>query len=139
MPKDDKPEKKVKDDEDIVIHNPYAVEPRRRLTAKQKVEMFLRHDGKCCVCGEKINSVHEAWDEHVNPLWLNGDNTADNRAPAHEKCARDKTSREARQRSGVRKVAAKHLGARTPKTRPMPGSKKSPWKKKMDGTVERRK
>lgn len=128
MPKDDK----------STPHNPYAVEPRRRMTAKQKVEMFVRHGGVCCICGHKINSVHEAWDEHINPLWLDGDNGADNRAPAHEKCAREKTGREARVRSGVRAVAEKHMGARTAKTRPMPGSKKSPWKKKMDGTVERR-
>lgn len=120
------------------MHDPYKVEPRRPLTQAQKLKMFLRHEGKCCICGEKIDGVHQAWDEHINPLWLSGDNSAENRAPAHEKCARAKTKAEATQRAAGRSKAEKHMGARTPKGAPMPGSRKSPWKRKMDGTVVRR-
>lgn len=118
-------------------HNPFAVEARKPLTPKQKLQMFLRHGGVCCICGGKIDSVRDAWDEHQNPLWLAGDNSAENRAPAHEKCARQKTSTEATQRAKGRRVAAKHFGAKQVK-RPMPGSRKSPWKRHMDGSVSRR-
>lgn len=122
-----------------MTHNPYAVEPREPLTPKQKLQMFIKADGICCICGCKINGVKEAWDEHVNPLWLNGDNSAPNRAPAHEKCARAKTSGEAEVRSKLRNTAEKHFGAKKKaKGRPMPGTKASGMKHRMDGSWEKR-
>jgi hypothetical protein len=99
-----------------MTHNPYAVEIRKPLTAKQKLQMFVEAGGICCVCGFKIDGVKEAWDEHINPLWLNGDNSAPNRAPAHEKCARAKTSGEAEVRAKIRNTAEKHFGAKKPKS-----------------------
>lgn len=116
------------------IHDPYAVEPRKPLTSKQKLQMFIRAKGVCCICGGKINGVSEAWDEHVNPLWLAGDNSAPNRAPAHERCARVKTAKEATDRASIRKKAERHFGAHTSKN-PMPCGRKSKWKKKMNGEV----
>ena len=119
-------------------HDPYHVGPRKPLSPKQKLKMFLEQGGVCCVCGGKINGVREAWDEHVNPLWLNGDNSKPNRSPAHIKCARQKTAAEAGDRSEIRRTAEKHFGARKSKSRPMAGTRASGWKKKMDGSVERR-
>ena len=117
-----------------MVHDPYAVEPRKPLTAKQKLQMFIKAKGRCCICGGQINGVHEAWDEHVNPLWLAGDNSAPNRAPAHAKCARAKTSVEAKERADIRRKAEKHFGAHR-SSNPMPCGRKSKWKKKMDGSV----
>lgn len=121
-----------------MVHDPYSVEPRKPLTNKQRLEMFIRHKGICCVCGHKIDGVRQAWDEHINPLWLSGDNSAENRAPAHRKCAQDKTSKEATERSKLRKSAERHFGAKRPKGPPMPGTKRSKWKKKLNGPPERR-
>lgn len=120
-----------------MTHDPYAVEKRKPLTSKQRAQLFVEHDGVCCICHHKIDSVRDMWDEHVNPLWLNGDNAASNRAPAHVECARVKTAREAKTRAKGRRIAEKHMGARKAK-RPMPGSRASRWKKKLDGTVEPR-
>lgn len=119
------------------MHDPYRVERRKPLTDKQRLQLLIANDGRCCICGGKIDGVHEMWDEHVNPLWLNGDNSAENRAPAHVRCARTKTAAEATKRAKGRRVAEKHYGAKRSK-RPMPGSRASGWKRKMDGTVERR-
>lgn len=119
-------------------HDVYAVEPRKPLTRKQKLQMFIAADGMCCLCGFPINGVKEAWDEHINPLWLNGDNSAPNRAPAHEKCAKAKTAGESTDRAKIRSTAEKHFGAKESKSRPMLGSKRSNFKKKMNGKVERR-
>lgn len=116
------------------VHNPYAVEPRKPLTSKQRMAMFVRHNGICCVCGHTIDGVRQSWDEHINPLWLSGDNKAENRAPAHAKCARVKTAGEATDRSHTRAVAERHFGAKRPKS-VMPGSRLSKWKRRMDGTV----
>lgn len=118
-------------------HNPYTVEVRKPLTSKQRMEMFIRHGGICCICSHPIDGVRQMWDEHINPLWLSGDNKAENRAPAHAKCAREKTASEAPQRAHARAVAERHFGARRPKS-VMPGSRLSKWKRRMDGTVERR-
>jgi len=120
------------------IHDVYAVEPRRPLTEKQKLQMYIAAKGICCLCGQKINGVKEAWDEHVNPLWLNGDNSAPNRAPAHEKCAKAKSAAESTQRSKIRSKAEKHFGAKDTRSRPMAGTKRSGWKIKMNGKAERR-
>lgn len=98
------------------MHDPYHVEQRKPLTQKQKLQMFLDQGGICCICGGKINGVREAWDEHQNPLWLNGDNSAPNRSPAHARCARDKTAKEATLRSKIRKTAEKHFGAKKAKS-----------------------
>lgn len=115
-------------------HNPYSVEPRKPLTPKQKLQMLLDAKGRCCICGGKINSVKDAWDEHVNPLWLSGDNSAPNRAPAHAKCARDKTSKEAAVRSKIRRTAEKHQGAHRSSS-PMPCGRNSSHKRKIGGRV----
>jgi 5-methylcytosine-specific restriction protein A len=117
-----------------MTHDPYKVEPRKPLTSKQRMEMFVRHKGICCLCGFKINGVREMWDEHINPLWLDGDNSAENRAPVHVKCAHEKTSGEATERSKGRKAAEFHFGAKRPK-KIMPGSRRSKWKKKVSGEV----
>lgn len=109
--------------------SPHSVTPRKPLTPKQRVEMFLAHAGICCLCHTKIMTPHEKWiDEHELCLWLEGGNEMENRGPAHELCARAKTSKEAGQRSHVRKVAAQHLGAKRP-SKALPGGKNSPWKK----------
>jgi 5-methylcytosine-specific restriction protein A len=117
-----------------MTYDPYRVEPRKPLTPKQRAQLFIEHKGICCICHNRIDGVREMWDEHINPLWLGGDNSASNRAPAHADCARQKTAREAKGRAKGRRIAEKHMGAHKAK-RPMPGSRASKWKKKMDGTT----
>lgn len=119
-------------------HDPYAVTPRKRLTDKQRLQLFISEQGICCLCGHKIDGVKEMWDEHIDPLWLNGTNERSNRGVAHVSCARKKTAKEAGDRSKVRDVAEKHYGAHRAKTRPMPCGRRSPFKKRMDGSVVRR-
>ena len=119
-------------------HDPYEVHPRKSLTPKQKLQLFLDEKGVCCICGFKIDSVKDAWDEHRDPLWLNGTNERKNRGVAHYKCARKKTDEEASLRAKSRSVAEKHFGAHTAKTKAMPFGRKSKWKKRMDGTIVKR-
>jgi 5-methylcytosine-specific restriction endonuclease McrA len=126
-------------------HNPYRVEPRKQLTAKQRLQLLIENGGKCCICGHPIFGFRERWDdyelekipfvdEHISPLWLNGTNEFSNRGPAHEACAREKTSKEATERSSGRKAAEFHFGAKRPK-KIMPGSRRHHLKKKLDGRV----
>ena len=49
-----------------------------------------------------------------------------------------KTAKEALERAKVRRVRKKHIGINKRKGRPMAGTKASGWKRKIDGTAERR-
>lgn len=117
----------------------YTGTKRKPLTPKQKLKLFVDKGGVCCLCGGKIDSVRDAWDEHVIPLIDGGGNEIENRDVAHAKCAQGKTSKEASSRSRLRKAGQRHFGAKKKaKGAPMPGTKASGWKKKMDGSWVKR-
>jgi 5-methylcytosine-specific restriction protein A len=120
------------------LPNPYSVTPRKPLTDKQRLEMFLAHKGKCCICGNQIDGVRERWiDEHELALCFDGSNDLTNRGPAHEACAKTKTAKEATTRAKGRRFSEFHLGAKRSKS-PMPCGRRSKWKKKMNGEVVER-
>lgn len=131
-----------------MVHDPYYVTPRKPLTNKQRLQLLIANEGKCCICGAPIVGYRERWDdydlssvpfvdEHIIPLSRNGTNDWGNRGPAHVNCAKAKTAKEATERSRGRKAAEFHFGAKRPK-RIMPGSRRHHLKKKSDGRVVRR-
>jgi len=63
--------------------------PRKPLTPTQRLALFEREHGKCCICGLKI--VGSFIDEHKRALGLGGGNEPENRGVAHPKCAAIKT------------------------------------------------
>ena len=109
------------------LPDPYAVAPRKPLSNKQRLQMFLDAGGVCAICGGRIDGVREVWDEHMTPLWLGGSNEEWNRKPVHARCARTKTAREATDRAKVRRVAEKHYGAARPKGFRKPKGAKFDW------------
>lgn len=121
----------------MTLPDPYSVTPRKPLTDKQRLQMFLDAKGICEICGHRIDGVHEMWDEHMVPLWAGGSNEKWNRKPVHVKCAKAKTTKEATERAKGRRFAEFHFGARRPK-QIMPGSRRHHLKKKLDGSVVRR-
>lgn len=110
-------------------------EDRKPLTRKQRAALFLRQDGLCPCCSQKLHiKGHEdvtIIDEHVNPLWRGGSNDLSNRELWCSKCASDKTSGESTQRGKTLRQRDAHIGAKKPSKRPMMGSKASGWKCKM--------
>jgi hypothetical protein len=111
---------------------------RRILSTTDRVRIFQAHGGRCCICGGEIGI--KAWFvEHIKPLWLGGPDEEANMGPAHVRpCAVFKTKQEARVRAKTYRQRARHLGIKRRKGRPMPGTIASGWRKKFDGTVERR-
>lgn len=111
---------------------------RRALSTKQRKIVFERAQRQCHICSSEIR-VGEAWEvEHIIPIALGGADELANMAPAHIKCHAGKTRTEdipaiarAKRREAV------HLGLKQSRN-PLPGGRKSPWKKRMDGTVVRR-
>jgi len=90
---------------------------RRPLTAKARVVLFQASGGLCHICGGRIG-VGEAWEvEHIVPLAQGGEDGGDNLSPAHVKCHRGKTAKDAADTARAKRREAAHLGikkARTP-------------------------
>lgn len=110
---------------------------RRRLSDTSRVALFLRHDGICHICGSRI-IAGERWEvDHVLPLAQGGDDDDTNTRPAHVKCHRVKTAKDASDTAKAKRREARHIGAHR-SIRPMAGSRASGLRKRMDGTVEKR-
>ena len=109
---------------------------RKQPSKRLKRQIWDLHDGKCCVCGFAID--FKPWIiEHVVPLSMGGLDIIANMAPAHLGCARIKTAEEAGPRAKADRQRAAHVGARVAR-RPMPGSRASGLKKKLNGEVVKR-
>ncbi len=114
---------------------------RRSLSAKERLRLFTLHGGICHFCNGRINGVREGWDiSHELPLELGGSDEDDaNMKPAHRKCHRAHTSAvDVPAIAKAKRIERKHLGIAPKQSRPMPGSKSSGLRKRMNGTVERR-
>ena len=108
---------------------------RRSIPAKERLSIFLRWNGGCHLCGGKI-TPGEAWEiEHVIPLAQGGDDHGDNLRPAHTKCHRAKTVQDAGNTARAKRREAIHVGAKPPSRNPLPGGKRSKWKRKIGGGV----
>lgn len=111
---------------------------RRALSRLARTRIFDNAHGTCCLCYTKIAHGKPWIVEHIKPLWLGGDDDERNMGPAHDHCAIQKTASEAPDKAKSDRVRANYLGIRKRPRNPMPGSRASPFKKRMDGRVERR-
>jgi 5-methylcytosine-specific restriction endonuclease McrA len=106
-----------------------------------RLKVWENHGGICALCKGKIDGVHQRWIvEHMRALELGGEDTEANMAPVHEACAIAKTSGpqgDHARAAKAKRVKSKHLGIKKSKN-PLPGSKGSKWKRKMDGSVVER-
>lgn len=112
---------------------------RRSLSRLMRTRIFDNAQSTCCLCHFKINAeMGERWIiEHKKPLWLGGADDESNMGPAHERCAIQKTVGEAPIKAKSDRVRANYLGIKRT-GRPMPGSRRSRFKRKVNGTVELR-
>lgn len=109
---------------------------RREFPAKVKQAAYERAKGHCEECGQKI--VGRAEFDHVIPCALGGEPSLENCSVSCSKCHRLKTSTHDIPRiSKAKRQRAKHIGATKAKAT-FPGSRNTPWKRKMNGTMERR-
>ena len=113
---------------------------RKPLTRLQRIKIFDRVDGRCCICRRPIQASRgDKWIvEHVIPLWLGGLDDESNMGPAHERCALDKTAGEAPVKAKGDRARANYLGIRKPaRGRPLAGTRASGIRRRMNGNVER--
>ena len=104
-----------------------------------RLSLFLKRKGICSDCTRKIEAGN-AWDiDHILPLAMGGTNATENLQILCRPCHRSKTTQSDIPRiAKTKRLKARHLGARAPSARPIPGSRRSPWKRKLDGSVVRR-
>lgn len=121
--------------------NPFVHEKRKPLTDQERARLFLERGGRCHRCTRKIMRGEKWFDEHVHSLGTAGTNAWNNRALTCVNCFPEKNAEDAKKVAKGRSIAVNMIiprSQRRSKGAPMPGSRKSLWKKKMDGTTERR-
>ena len=109
-----------------------AIPPRVRL------RIFERHGGICALTGRKIMPGDKWALDHVLPLSMGGLHAESNLQPVLEIAHREKTKQDVAALAKARRLAAKHAGIERRRAAPLPGGKRSPWKKKLSGEVVRR-
>jgi 5-methylcytosine-specific restriction protein A len=113
---------------------------KRSLSVRKKAFVRCCRDGvpHCKGCGIEINARTGIIYEHVMSAGLGGEPTLDNAKVHCKTCADIKTETEDKPRMAKADPVLKaHRGLKK-KGRPMPGSRASGIKRKMDGTVVRR-
>jgi hypothetical protein len=116
-------------------------EPRSRLTDQERAKLFLEKGGRCHRCTRKIMHGEKWYDEHVQSLGNAGTNAWENRAVTCVNCFPIKNAEDAKKLAKGRAVAVACIippSQRQKRGRPIPGSRRSGWKHKMDRTWERR-
>lgn len=91
---------------------------RKRRTPQQREAICVAHDWVCCICHGKIDPAREKWIlEHLLALAAGGADTEDNMAPAHYRCAIEKTKDDVKTIAKINRVRARHLGTKTKSAR----------------------
>lgn len=111
--------------------------PRKPISTIRRAAIFKAARGVCHICERRIQAG-ERWEvEHRIPLALGGADDDSNRRPAHEKCHAKKTRDDQSSIARAKRREARHTGAYR-SAHPMPGSRGTKFKKRMDGSVVER-
>lgn len=112
---------------------------RRRISTRDRLACFQENNGICHICGGKIHAGEGFDISHPIPLELGGADDKSNWRPAHKRChARLTADVDLPNIARAKRREARHVGAKAPSARPVPGSRNTPFKRKLDGTTERR-
>lgn len=102
-----------------------------------KVRLFDAAGGRCASCRVQIRPGNGPQYDHRIALINGGANRESNIDVLCIACHAVKTRADVAEKAKTAKTRAGHLGVKK-SSRPMPGSKASWFRKRMDGTVERR-
>lgn len=108
-----------------------------RIPPRVKLRLFTLARGRCAHCNRSIQ-VGEIWDcDHKVALANGGTHSESNLQVLCSWCHKAKTKTDVAEKSATYQSRKRHLGLKKSK-HPMPGSRQSKWKRKMDGTLVRR-
>lgn len=109
---------------------------RREFSAKVKAAAFVRAAGRCEECTARLFVGKFQYDHRIADA-LGGEPTLENCVVLCSACHAPKTVSDTGLAAKVKRITGRHIGAHTTRN-PMPGSKASKWKRKMNGTTEAR-
>jgi 5-methylcytosine-specific restriction protein A len=101
-----------------------------------RLRVYNKFGGTCQICFAKEKILGPEFDHRV-ALINGGKHAESNLVPVHPKCHKAKTRQDVAEKSATYRTQSHHLGIKKSRN-PMPGSKASGWRKRMDGRVERR-
>jgi hypothetical protein len=117
---------------------------RREFSAKTKRLAWERCNEQCeyirpdgTRCRAPLATGRFIYD-HCDPDWYSKDNELENCSVICLPCNREKTAKDQGDIAKSKRIIDKRIKARKPKGRPLMGTKASGFKKKFNGTVERR-
>jgi 5-methylcytosine-specific restriction protein A len=91
---------------------------RRHLSTRERVRVFEAANGICHICSTPIQPGQRWEVSHPTPLAAGGEDTPENRQPAHYACHRTVTNeKDAPLIAKIRRIRAKHIGATRPRYR----------------------
>lgn len=110
--------------------------PDSKCPDRVSLRIWERCRGRCHISGNKIQRG-DKWDlDHIIAICNGGENRESNLAPALRDKHREKTAADVAERAKTDRIRKRDIGLTKP-SRPIPGSRASGLRKRMDGTVER--
>lgn len=112
----------------------------RRICAEAhtRIDHLGREVMSCHICSLSMNVHTSDWEaDHIRRHAEGGEDTAGNLFPICPRCHHDKSRRDTSEIAKGKRIGERSRGIKR-SARPMPGSRASGWRKKMDGSVERR-
>ncbi len=103
-----------------------------------KERVLRAHENRCALTGREIRPGDAVQFDHRIPLGIGGLNVESNLQPVLAEPHKEKTRADAKVKAKASRGFKRHFGLTGAAKRPVPGSKNSPWKKCLDGSVERR-
>jgi 5-methylcytosine-specific restriction enzyme A len=111
---------------------------RKEFSTRTKALAFQRSNGRCendkCAARLSYGKFHY---DHTNPDGLTGSNDLANCRVLCTACHREKTRNDVGNIAKAKRREARKIGAHKSRN-PLPGGKGSPWKRKLNGTWEKR-
>lgn len=123
-------------------------QPRREFSAATRRAAWARANGACegtltespfhryrCNAPIDLGNFHY---DHISPDWYSKDNELENCQVLCRVCHSAKTRRDVKDIAKSKRIIDKRIKARKPRGRPLMGTKRSGWKRKVNGEVVRR-
>lgn len=112
---------------------------RRRRFSETALEARLAEFGdRCADCGIAVGGAAGLEWDHVIPLGLEGADEIDNLEPLCRGCHRAKTRKDVVHIAKAKRMTRRAKGIGRVAQNPMPGSRASPWKRRINKTTVRR-
>ncbi len=111
---------------------------RKNFTPQQRAKVFLDNEGTCSQCTRKLTSKDDWIVEHETALENGGSNEASNLKITCLWCKPKKDAVDHKIAAKTRHKATKHVVPGKHRKTGFATNKNSKYKKRMDGTVERR-